>query len=151
VPPTASPRKKTAAAALSLGLGYSASNAGFYEGRLGCLATPVDCIPGYAPTAAPFLDARLASLEPKSGYTRVLRAGPGIDTAAPEGSQQRRLASPTSVTTFAYVAVPATPGETGCRGFCGDSNGIVCATGQGNAPQLTAEGTCDLGNCVVLR
>ena len=54
---------------------------------------------------------------PKTGY--VLRFYPGEAVTAPG-------ASPSSLTSFAVVAEPANPPQSGVRSFCGDSTGVVC-------------------------
>jgi hypothetical protein len=52
---------------------------------------------------------------------------------------------------FAYTAVPEAPGETGIRGFCGDSTALICFTLDGREPGVTPEGKCDLSTCQELR
>ncbi len=126
---------------------YQSANGGFYEGRLQCLATPSACIPGYSESGPVFLDTRLASLETKMGYSRQLRAGAGIDAIAPVDSEQRRRLSPTSVASYAYLALPVKHGNTGVRAFCGDASGTICYTTDGREPEVTPEGSCDLSSC----
>jgi hypothetical protein len=123
---------------------YQARNGGYADGALGCLARPGSCIPGYGGDQTTFLDEQLASLVEKKGYRRSFHPGPRPDQIPPSSS-------PTSLTTWAYTAVPVDPGYTGVRGFCGDSNGDLCFTPDGTAPPLRAEGTCDLGWCVPLQ
>lgn len=122
---------------------YQSYNGGFYD-SLECLGTPASCIPDYnGPT---FLDGAIASGLPKSGYRRTMHLGPPPDTA-PEGA----AISPSSVTTYAYVAVPINGGQTGVRGFCGDANGIICYTQDGSEPDV-ADGACVIGRgCTPLR
>jgi hypothetical protein len=67
----------------------------------------------------------------KHGYRFTLKA-------APSGS-------------FAYLAVPMKPGESGVRAFCGDSRGLVCFAADGKAPRTARDGQCDLATCTVLR
>jgi hypothetical protein len=97
---------------------YRARSGGTF-GELRCLARPAACIPGSK--EAPFVAAGLAGLADKTGYRR--RFYPG---AKANGG----LAS------FAYTAVPVTPGETGTRGFCGDDTGRICFTADGTEPPV---------------
>jgi type IV pilus assembly protein PilA len=121
---------------------YQSMNCGAY-GRLECLSNPrgPGCLVNYPATGPTFLDPTLSSSQVKSGYRRTFvpgneMAGPGC----PEGS---------GLETFAYVAVPATRNQTGVRGFCGDSTGIVCQTMDGSTPAVT-NGQCGEG-CIPLR
>jgi hypothetical protein len=125
---------------------YAGANGGFYDSRLQCLNEPSACIPGYPPNAPTFLDSALASLQTKSGYKRFLYAGP---PASREDVAKLR-ASATSVQGFAYVAVPAEPGKTGLRAFCGDASGIVCFTPDGAMPKIV-DGRCPVPACTILR
>jgi type IV pilus assembly protein PilA len=105
-------------AVLAAEAAYQRVNGGFYEGRLSCLASPGEgCGPG-ASGAAGFLGVTLAEPGPRHGYLGRLEPGP-----APA---ETRPSSPSSVTAFAYVARPVTPGNTGVRSFCGDSTGLLC-------------------------
>jgi hypothetical protein len=115
---------------------YQTENGGYFDGNLMCLAQPADCIPRYGVGQPRFLHEPLASLVEKKGYRRSFHPGQRPD-AIPPGS------SPTSVTTWAYVAVPVDPGYSGIRGFCGDSKGHIFFTPDGSAPSLTPDGTCD--------
>jgi type IV pilus assembly protein PilA len=113
---------------------YQGASGGYY-GPLECLPAPADCIPGYAgPT---FLDPALASATVKSGYRRTFVAGPAA--AVTIGGPPT---PPRSLESFAYVAVPENRGQTGVRGFCGDSSGRICATTDGSAPEVV-DGACD--------
>ena len=96
---------------------YQSMNGGFYEGRLECLAKPDDCLSNS--TSPPLLD-KAAVAPTKSGYVRELVVGPA-GQALPAGLSR------SSVTSFAFVAHPVTPGQTGVRSFCGDSSGRVCS------------------------
>jgi hypothetical protein len=59
--------------------------------------------------------------------------------------------SPTSVASYAYVAVPIQRNQTGVRGFCGDANGIVCFTPDGSEPEVV-DGACVVGQgCTPIR
>ena len=121
---------------------YQSANDGFYD-TLECLGRPSSCIPNY--TGPTFLDPVLASGEPKSGYRRTLHLGPAADLS------NASAASPTSVTGYAYVAVPVKTGQTGVRAFCGDARGIICYTVGGNEPDVV-DGECQVGpGCTPLR
>jgi type IV pilus assembly protein PilA len=122
---------------------YAAANGGHYD-TLECLGTPNSCIPRYSgPT---FLDPTLTSGQPKNGYTRVLHLGP-----PPQEGDVNQPVSPTSVTSYAYVAVPVQRGQTGVRAFCGDARGIICYTIGGDEPDVV-DGECQVGpSCPALR
>jgi type IV pilus assembly protein PilA len=113
---------------------YSASNGGFFD-KLDCLVTPQRCIPAYSANAPTFLQAEFTQESARAGYQRALHAGP-----APVDPDLDRI-SPTSMTAFAYVAVPNVYGRTGVRAFCGDSTGIVCATAGEEMPSIV-DGQC---------
>jgi type IV pilus assembly protein PilA len=111
---------------------YQSANNGYYD-TMQCLATPATCIPDY--TGPTFIDPALASATLKSGYKRTFHAGP-VPARRPSGT------SPSSMETWAYVAVPATQGQTGVRAFCGDSSGVIRVTLDGREPGV-ADGNCD--------
>ena len=92
-------------------------------------------VPVASPSAPRILDAR--------GYKRSFYAGP----AARPGNGA--LCSRSSMTSFAYVVVPTTPGKTGVRSFCGDDSSRVCMTTDGSAPRIV-EGRCD-PNCKLVQ
>src|SRR5262245_1036132 len=96
---------------------YQSANVGFYD-TLPCLNKPAGCIPGY--TGPEFLSSDLTSGVDKSGYKRTFH--PGAPASGAEGAGSR---SPSSIVSFAYTAVPVTNGQTGVRGFCGDSTGRI--------------------------
>jgi len=114
---------------------YQAANGGFYD-SLQCLGAPRGCLPAYPVTSPAFLDARLASAKVDSGYSRTFHLGP---PAPPDVVASGKI-SPSSVTSFAYVAVPVKPGQTGVRAFCGDSRGRICYTADGTPP--VEDGAC---------
>lgn len=120
---------------LSAESAYQAANGGYFD-TLGCLASPVRCLPGYAESAPTFLDARLASETTIAGARRTFHAGP----PAPSVEIAKGRLSPTSLEAFAYVSVSAT------RGVCGDSSGRICVTGGGMEPRVIA-GACDFASC----
>jgi protein TonB len=114
---------------ISAEMAFASASGGWY-GDLACLSEPKGCINGY--TGPNFLDAALASATEKSGYRRAFQSGP--TAAAPRGFDS-----------FAYTAMPASPGQTGVRSFCGDSRGVVCSDPNGAeiVPQAGAcPGTC---------
>jgi hypothetical protein len=123
---------------------YQTRNGGYFDGSLACLARPAVCIPGYGGDPARFLDAPTASLAEKHGYRRAFHPGAPPDRIPPSSS-------PTSVTTWAYTAVPVDPGYTGVHGWCGDSRGYLCFRRDGTSPPLRPDRTCDLEACVPLQ
>jgi hypothetical protein len=88
---------------------YQSTNNGLY-GDIGCLSTPATCVKGY--TGPVFVDEQLASLTVKGGYKRAFHPGKA-------GKRARSLQG------YAYTAVPAEPGKTGTRSFCGEASGII--------------------------
>lgn len=102
---------------------YASANAGAY-GMLTCLNTPSAC--GFGASTYPFIDAQLASLQPKQGYARSFLAG-----AAASGQPDP------GIVTFLYAATPSTPGVSGSRGFAVDSSNRVCQTANGIVPPLS--------------
>lgn len=114
---------------------YQNANGGAYD-TPDCLAAPSNgCIPGYPATGPTFLDPSLVAQPAKSGYIRSFHPGPAPEPLDP--AQQ----SPSSMMSFAYVAVPMLPGRTGVRGFCADHTGLVCFTATGSAPEIS-NGVC---------
>jgi type IV pilus assembly protein PilA len=88
---------------------YQSINDGFYASRLECLATPGECIANS--TSPPMLSASAVASH-KSGYVRELVPG--------------SLARSSATSTYAFLAYPINPGQTGVRSFCGDSTGRIC-------------------------
>ncbi len=117
---------------------YQSANGGFYD-RLECLQTPSQCIPGYAPSGPNFVDATIGNTT-RHGYTFSFHAG---DRVAPDTLAQGRY-SPSSLTQFAYTAVPSTRNRTGVRSFCGDATGVILACPDGREPPVEA-GHCAAG------
>jgi hypothetical protein len=103
---------------------YQATSGGAFA-ELRCLADPKSCIPGTK--EAPFIDKNLASLADTSGYRRKFYPGP--------------KAKSTGLSTWAYTAVPVTPGQTGVRGFCIDDRQDICFTADGKEPAVV-NGRC---------
>lgn len=116
--------------------GYAAANRSFVD-ELRCLGRPEECIPDYPKDAPAFVDPTYDFLRTWLGYDRKFHPGPRPS----ETEIQAARASPTSLRSFAYTAVPERPGETGFRAFCGDSTGRMCFTPNGTEPEVT-EGRC---------
>ena len=125
---------------------YQSANAGWYEGQLTCLATAgPTCIPNYPTNAPTFLDSNIAYLLPKSGYNRSFESGLKPSPTTPLGSGSQ-------VSSYAYLASPVNQGQTGVRGFGGDSSGVLCFTPNGVTPPSTT-GALNFagGGCNVLQ
>jgi type IV pilus assembly protein PilA len=120
---------------------YQSANGGWYD-QLSCLNAP--CIPSYPANSPTFLDSAVGWQVSKSGYDRTFYPGP-----AP-GTINTSISSLTSLTTYAYVATPITVGQTGVRGFGGDSSGFLCFTTTGAAPTV-ASGALDVTTCAILQ
>ena len=100
---------------------YQSANGGWYEGTFTCLNGPFNgCIPLYPTNSPTFLDSQLASLQSKSGYDRSFGGG------AVPGSINTNISSPSATTSYVYWATPTSGGQTGVRGFGGDSSGTLC-------------------------
>ncbi len=102
---------------------YASANGSAY-GTLGCLNTPAAC--GFGATTYPFIDAQLASLQPKNGYSRSFLAG-----AAANGQPD------TGIATYVYAATPTSVGISGTRGFAVDNSARVCQTSNGAVPPIS--------------
>jgi prepilin-type N-terminal cleavage/methylation domain-containing protein len=107
---------------LSAEAAYHSVVAGY--GTLSCLATPSDaaCIVNYSSTSPTFLDASVASLVNKTGYTRTFTPG----DLAPSPASAAALAS------YCYSTVPTVANQTGTRSFAGDNSGQICQDSAGN-------------------
>jgi hypothetical protein len=114
---------------LSAEVAYSSANQGAYDSPA-CLIAPANCLPGYS--GPPMLTSQAIQSE-KYGYRRSFHAGPK--------ARAKAKASPTSLTAFAFTAVPISPGESGVRGFCGDDTGRICVTADGSEPPVVS-GRC---------
>jgi prepilin-type N-terminal cleavage/methylation domain-containing protein len=125
---------------------YQSANAGWYDAELTCLATAgPTCIPNYPSNAPTFLDSNIAARLPKSGYNRSFESGPKPTPVSPLGSG-------TQVSSYAYLASPVNQGQTGVRGFGGDSSGVLCFTPNGVIPPTTGSGALNFaGGCNVLQ
>lgn len=94
---------------------------GVYD-RPECLVMVAAC--GMPAGGAPYLDSSFSSRFEKSGYLIEFDAGAAVSA---EDARSRGL-STTSVTEYAFIATPVTPGSTGIRSFCADSTGQMCFT-----------------------
>jgi type IV pilus assembly protein PilA len=111
---------------------YQSANGGWYESNFVCLNNPsAGCIPSYPTNSPTFLDSQLASLQSKSGYDRSFSGG-----QAPQ-NYNSNISSPGSTTSYVYWATPTSPGQTGVRGFAGDSSGILCFSTDGSSAATT--------------
>jgi prepilin-type N-terminal cleavage/methylation domain-containing protein len=120
---------------------YQSANGGWYD-VLSCLNAP--CIPSYPTNAPTFLDSAVGASISKSGYDRSFQSGPS------PGAINSNISSSTSMTAYAYIATPITAGQTGVRGFGGDSSGVVCFTTTGTAPTAT-NGALNMTTCQILQ
>jgi TPR repeat protein len=104
---------------------YQEVNHGWYDAKIGCLQQPGACLSGYPSDGAKLLPA---DFEPddRKGYSFKLIAGPPPEETLAPG------ASRSSVTCYAYVAIPSGTEVVGARSFCGDSSGIICARPDGH-------------------
>jgi type IV pilus assembly protein PilA len=126
---------------------YHSANGGWYEGSIECLLAPSNgCIPSYPTNSPTFIDSQLASLQAKSGYNRSFGGGttPTVNAS---------VHSTTSVTSYVYWATPTSPGQTGVRGFAGDSSGALCFSPNGDEAATTGDILLDFGDstCNVLQ
>jgi type IV pilus assembly protein PilA len=126
---------------------YQSANGGWYDGNLQCLYTPANgsCIPNYPANAPTFLDSVIANQIAKSGYNRSFAPGP-----APANFSSA-ISSGTSVASYVYLASPVSNGQTGVRGFGGDSSGVLCFTPAGTAPATTVPMALDTTICNILQ
>jgi type II secretory pathway pseudopilin PulG len=122
---------------------YANANGGLFDTPQ-CLAAPTDCLPGYPATGPVFLDEASVDVV-KSGYQREFHPGSPADG---ENLSQGNV-SPSSLTSFAFVAHPVTPGTSGVRAFCADATGRVCVTPDGSPPPVL-DGACD-PSCIPLQ
>jgi hypothetical protein len=114
---------------------YALRNHGFFDVP-DCLVQAEQCLPDLPRGASPFLP-RESLAEVVHGYRRTFHPGP----PAPPAVAKRLAPSRTSLTAFAFVAVPVEPGRTGLRAFCGANGRPVCARLDGTMPVPIA-GTC---------
>jgi len=114
---------------------YAFQNGDYYDSPA-CLAHPSKCLPGWDASKPAFLGDDLASLTIRGDYARSFHPGP----PAPPDEIEARGLSPSSVTTWAYVARPL---RTGWRTFCADARGIIChSPGSAGGMPDPKEGVC---------
>jgi hypothetical protein len=102
-------------------------------GDLRCLNIPADCVTGIP--GEKLLEPELTTATEKSGYRRKFHPGTRVPNPKAKGSPSPFVKS------YAYTAVPVTPGETGTRGFCGDSQARICVSADGTEPPVSG-GLC---------
>ena len=124
---------------------YQSANGGWYSSAITCLNVPTGggCIPNYPTNAPTFVDAAIASLASKSGYNRSFQSGASI-------TANTSVTGTASTTSYAYLAVPSSVGQTGVRAFGGDASGVICFTPQGTAV-TSAAGVLTLSSCSILQ
>ena len=126
---------------------YQGTNGGYYEGNLTCMSQKGGCIPGAPPATSPtYLDKVVATQAPKSGYSRLFTPG-----KAPTDPEVGVSLSAGSRVGYGYLATPLNQGQTGVRGFGGDSSGILCFTADGTPPALDADANLVLASCTTLK
>ena len=111
---------------------YSLDNGGYFD-VLDCLREPGRCLPHAAITNT-FL---ATSATTDGAYVGTFYKG----EPAPPPAGGGRTISPSSMASYAYVVVPATPGA-GRRAFCGDSTGVVRWTNDDAAVSTVTNGQC---------
>jgi len=127
---------------------YQSANGGWYESNFTCLNAPfTGCIPSYPSNSPTFLDSQLAALLSKSGYDRSFTGG------ASPGNLNSNISSGTSTTSYVYWSTPTSQGQTGVRGFAGDSSGILCFSTDGSSAPTVGSIGLDLSStsCNVLQ
>lgn len=113
--------------------------AGAYAPNVGCLRQPNTCLKDYHGAALLEEAARTEGLTSGhvSGY---LYAWSIVPLSGGEGAER-----------YAITATPSQPGDSGVRGFCGDSTGVLCFSRTGEAPPVR-DGFCQIAptTCEVL-
>jgi type IV pilus assembly protein PilA len=109
---------------------YQSTNGGWYTNNLGCLVNPFAgvCIPSYPSASPTFVDSAIAGLVSKAGYSRAFTPG-----ASPT-ALNTNVTGTDSATSYVYIATPLSLGQSGVRGFGGDSAGVICYNNRGVAP-----------------
>ena len=112
-----------------------------YFGPPRCLLAPSQCVPSHSgpplvdPAVMPGSASGSGPRPARNGYVRAFHLGPPASGGpVPDG----RLMA------VAYTAVPEKVGQSGVRGFCGDTTGRICFTTDGSEPEVT-DGVCDPG------
>ena len=127
---------------------YQSANGGFYTSSWPCLVAPTvaGCVPNYPTNGPTFVDSQIASLSGKSGYARntpTFGAAPAANTT---------LYGSTSVSAYVYSSSPLNIGQTGVRGFAGDSSGVICFSATGvEPPNASGQITITPTTCNVLQ
>lgn len=103
---------------------YGSVNGGLPD-RLECLATPDRCLPQHQAGSPAFLDASMLT-PTRRGYRFEFVPGAPARAAA-----TGTAVSASSIESWAYLAVPVQPGQTGVRAFCADMSGVVCTSPAG--------------------
>lgn len=102
-----------------------------------CLATPRSCLPTWA--GGPLLNAPLGA---QRGYQFDFYPGPAVKRE--DATEQRVLG--TRFSSYAIVAIPLQPGQSGWKWFCGDSSGRVCYAAasreESTKPPQVLDGRC---------
>ena len=111
---------------------YASANDGYFD-TPACLAAP-SCMPGTDRGVRPFLAASLATGLERRGYQVQFHPGPKA-----EGESGKQ--SPTAMTRFAVVAVPADSMTSRRPAFCADDRGTIYVTVDGTSPHIDA-GRC---------
>ncbi len=126
---------------------YQSANGGFYTSNWTCLVRPsVGCIPNYPTNGPTFVDSQIASVQAKSGYQR------SQGTFGPAPAPIPAISDPNSVSAYVYSASPVNIGQTGVRGFAGDSSGVICFSSTGvNPPNALGAITITAVTCQVLQ
>ena len=115
---------------------YSQGNGGFFD-TLECLVGPARCLPDYHP-ARPYAYGPLGEYflnGERRGYVFTFHPGPAA------ASRDPATTSPSSLTGFAYVAVPRKPGD-GRRSYCGEASGRICYTSGTEPMPAIRDGVC---------
>jgi len=128
---------------LSSQAAYQSANGGYFESNFNCMTQKGGCVPN-APTTSPtFLDSQIAALTVKSGYGRAV---PSVGTPVSDPT-----ISVSSVTAYVYAASPTQQGQTGVRGFGGDSSGIVCYSNDGQTVTYALGALVPGPGCITLK
>ncbi len=127
---------------------YQSANGGWYDGELSCLATA-----GRQPASRTTRRTRPPSSTPTSRRSSRSRATTAASRRARRRPRPARSPPARRCRRYAYVTSPVNQGQTGVRGFGGDSSGVLCFTADGQIPPTTGNGALDFagGVCNVLQ
>jgi hypothetical protein len=112
---------------------YASVNDGYFD-TLECLATP-SCITGTGRAFQPFLPPGVITAMEHRGYRLEFHAGPKAER------ESRRGTSPSAMSRFAVVAVPASAETARRRVLCADDRGTIYVTSGGMRPRVSV-GRC---------